>query len=120
MFKIASQQLYEFLNGNSVVYNYFNDRIFPLFAPDTTSFPFVTYKIQSGNQETKDSKAVNISLFMWYQENKITTLFEAHDAILALLETNDNIILEQDASFTDVDPDFQKPYAQINFKYFIN
>lgn len=121
MFKQASQEVYEFLKTNNVFVGIFGTRIFPLYAPDTVGdLAFATYKIQSGTNETKDTKSVNVSLFLWFKENKITELFEAHDDVLEILESNNNIEFQEDASFTDVDPDFQKPYAQINFKYIIN
>ena len=121
MFKQASQELYEFLITNIGFSSIFGSRIFPLFAPDTVGDQsFATYKIQSGTNETKDTKSVNVSLFLWFKENQITELFEAHDDVLRILETNSKIEFQEDSSFTDVDPDFQKPYAQINFKYIIN
>jgi hypothetical protein len=121
MFKQASLEVYEFLKTDIVFSGIFGNRIFPLYAPDTVGDQtFATYKIQSGTNETKDTKSVNVSLFLWFKENQITELFEAHDDVLEVLESNNKIEFQEDASFTDVDPEFQKPYAQINFKYIIN
>lgn len=89
MLKI-SQDLVLFLSTHSDFINKMGIKLFPIVAPEKTSFPFTTYRINEQTALSKDGTAAAIQLYFWFGPNEYAKCATFTDAMKIIIEQNNN------------------------------
>jgi len=109
----VSEILLDVLNNYPALTAKVQSKIYPLIAPDSTSFPFAVYGFGEVPYETKDASAYNVNVAVWFESNNITEAMQMADDLKVLVEATDWEFINTNVDF---DINTEKIFSEINFK----
>ncbi len=88
MFEI-SQQIIAYFEDKIQFTDVCDNRIFAVIAPEDVVFPFAAFTINQFEAETKDADIFDVTLFLWFEQDKYTDAIKFTDACTELVRAKD-------------------------------
>jgi hypothetical protein len=79
---VVTEKIMQFFSGNSIFTTTMGTKLYPIVAPEKTSFPFTTYSIDRIEAESKDKDAYNITLYVRFGKDEFTRMAQFMEDIL--------------------------------------
>jgi hypothetical protein len=89
MLKI-SEELIAFLATHTDFTTAMGTRIFPIVAPDQTTFPFATYRINEVANLSCDGTSSAVQLYFWFGQNEYKKAVDFVDKMKPIIEEKQN------------------------------
>jgi hypothetical protein len=83
---VVTEQLMQFFSSNSVFTDTMGTKLYPIVAPEKTSFPFTTYSIDRIEAESKDKDAYSIALYVRFSHSQFTLMAQFMEDILPYIK----------------------------------
>lgn len=109
----VSELLINVLNAYLALTNVTDDRIFPMIAKENVAFPFAVYGFGEVPFETKDARAFNANVTVWFEPGSITEAYKMADDLKQLADQNPWEFINTNVDF---DAETGKIFSEINFK----
>ncbi len=109
-----SQQIIAYFTGKTAFTDIVSNNIYAVIAPEEQSFPFVSFLINQQAPLSRDGDEFNVTLFLWFDENKYDELLQFIDTVTQLVKENKNWNWE-DSSFQLFEENISY-FGIINFK----
>lgn len=89
MFRI-SQEIISYFENTILFTNVCDNRIYAVIAPEDVTFPFSAFTINQFETATKDIDVFDITLFLWFEQDKYTDAVKFTDVCTQLVKANPN------------------------------
>ena len=88
--KELSIDIVAYLQGQTQITDIVAERIYAVIGPENVVFPFVTFTINEQTPLTKESDEFDVTLFLWFDENKYDDAMDFTDTVTGIVKNKTN------------------------------